>query len=385
MIDGSVDETIQTYDRIAVQFAERNFAAPLDAERDSFARAVVGNAPVELFRILDAGCGPGRDSKWFNERGFQTIGVDGSAGMLAEARRRVPGVDFRQADLRSLTFPDGFFDGIWCCASLLHLRRTDVPGVLTSFNRLLGHGYLWLSVKAGDGEETVDGTYGPDTLRRFTYFRRDEIELFLERAGFDVHDVAVGETTASNSHPWIQILAQTKLSTALPGAVAVIVDRGGRVLLSERADGRGWNLPGGVLGEQESPDEAVIRETKEETGLDVEVLRLVGIGSWSRTTQTLGAGWRAGVVSNAYLCRVVGGELIPTTEALQHRWCHPDSLPEPIASRWHADAIAAAIAARQGRLVWPVTKRYGVKARSDSAQSTLGKPVGEQASGSELS
>jgi 8-oxo-dGTP diphosphatase len=356
-----VNETIQTYDRIAAAFAERNFGASLDGAHEDFARAIVGNAPTQRFRILDAGCGPGRDSKWFHERGFQTIGVDLSAGMLAEARRRAPDVDFRQADLRSLDFPDGYFDGIWCSASLLHVKRSDVPLVLKSFNRLLGHGYLWLAVKAGQGEAIVDGDYGPNTPRAFTYFSRFELELYLERAGFDVYRVVEGQRTDARGHPWLEVLAQTKLDSPLVGAAAIIFDQSGRVLLSERADGRGWNLPSGIVDASESPDEAIVREVKEETGLDVEVARFIGVGTSPRAYRGVGPAVHSNIVSHAFLCRVVGGELILTTEALQHGWFAPDMLPSPMASRRHFDLIQSAIALREGRLVWPDVKRYGGK------------------------
>jgi ADP-ribose pyrophosphatase YjhB (NUDIX family) len=354
-----VNETIQTYDRIAGAFAERNFDVRLHGAHEEFARAIVGNAPANRFRILDAGCGPGRDSKWFRERGFQTIGVDLSAGMLAEARRRVPDVDFRQADLRSLDLPDGYFDGIWCSAALLHLPRPDVLPVLRSFNRLLGHGYLWLAVKGGQGEAILDGDYGPNTPRAFTYFSRFELELYLERAGFDVYHVVDGQRTDARGHPWLEVLSQTKLDSPLVGAAAVIFDASGRVLLSERADGRGWNLPSGFVDASESPDEAIVREVREETGLEVEVVCFLGVGTSPRAKRAVGPAVHGNIVSHAFLCRAIGGELTYTTEALRHGWFASDALPAPMAARRHVDLIASAIAAREGRLVWPVVKRYG--------------------------
>jgi ADP-ribose pyrophosphatase YjhB (NUDIX family) len=354
-----VSDTIRTYDRIAPAYAERNFNLAFDVEREELARAITGIAPVERFRILDAGCGPGRDSKWFHERGFQVIGVDLSQGMLAEARRRVPAVDFRQADLRGLDFPDGYFDAIWCYASLLHLPRADVPAVLANFNRLLGHGFLRLSVKAGQGEEVVDGVYGPDTPRKFTYFSRCELELLLERSGFDVHRVTEDEPTPLSPHPWLAVVAQTKLNSPLVGAVAVIFDGDGRVLLSERADGRGWNLPSGIVDADESPEEAVVRETKEETGLDVEVIRFISVGTSSRVYRGFGPAVRGNIVSHAYLCRVVGGELTLTTEALQHGWFKTDALPSPMAARRHVDLVETAVAMRHGGVPWPIARRYG--------------------------
>jgi len=144
MDDGTNNPTIATYDRIAAQYAAKSLDTSPErwqshqAQLTRFAEAVAGRAPPRRFRILDAGCGPGLDCQWFHERGFSAIGLDLSAGMLAEARTRVSGVPFCQADLRHIGFREGAFDGIWCNASLLHLPRADVPNVLRDFRRILG-------------------------------------------------------------------------------------------------------------------------------------------------------------------------------------------------------------------------------------------------------
>src|SRR5579859_6216102 len=131
------NRTIATYDKIAAQYAATNVEGVPDDRLNRFAEIVTGGAPTSQFRILDAGCGAGQDSPWFHARGFQVVGVDLSAGMLAEARKRAPEVAFQQADLRQLDFSNGSFDGIWSCASLLHLPRANVPGVLRDFRRIL--------------------------------------------------------------------------------------------------------------------------------------------------------------------------------------------------------------------------------------------------------
>lgn len=358
--DRRVVDTIATYDRVAARFAELHQNDDDGGARDRFARAITGPAPTERFRILDAGCGPGRDTLWFHRRGFQVIGVDLSAGMLAEARRRAPGVEFRQADLRNLDFPPGYFDGIWASASLLHLPRPDVRRTLESFNRLLGHGYLWLSVKAGHGEATLEQPYGPGNPRRFTYFSRSEIELDVERAGFEVRWADEDAPTVENPTPWITVLAQTALRTPLLGAIAVIFDAAGRVLLSERTDGHGWNLPAGFVDADESPQEAAVRETAEETGLRVEVGRLIGVYTHLRRQRPSGPPTTPGaLVTHAFLCRQVGGTLIPTNEALQHGWFLPTALPSPLSSRRHAEIIQDALALREGQQTEPVVRRYG--------------------------
>jgi len=351
------DPTIATYNRVAAAFATRNFDTihpDFAAIRARFAEAIVGKAPAERFRILDAGCGPGRDSKWFQERGFQVVGVDLSSGMLEEARRRVPNVEFRQVDLRQLDFCEASFDGIWCSASLLHLPRADVPVVLTNFRRFLGHGYLFVCVKSGQGEEVEKRGYGPGNPRRFTYFSRHEMELYVERAGFVVRDVTERQPTPSNSHPWLQIIAQTNLRTPLVGAIAVVLDAEGHVLLSERADGRGWNLPAGFVDATEAPDEAVIREVREETGLEVQIDRLVGIYARPRPYE----GVASGLLTHAFLCRPVGGTLAMTKEALQHGWFDPDTLPQPMSSRHHVEILRDALTMRADPKSFPVMRRF---------------------------
>ncbi len=87
------------------------------------------------------------------------------------------------------------------------------------------------------------------------------------------------------------------------GVHAVVFDNQERILLAHRRDMDLWDLPGGGLDASELPTEGVIRETKEETGLDVEVERLILIGV---TQDSL-----LGFVFN---CRVVGGELNTSDE-----------------------------------------------------------------------
>src|SRR5512147_3199606 len=89
------------------------------------------------------------------------------------------------------------------------------------------------------------------------------------------------------------------------GTFAVIFNEEGRVLLSHRRDMDAWNLPGGGLEAGELPDAGACREVREETGLEVEVERLVGVyGKTGRNELVF-----------AFVCRVVGGEVAPTSES----------------------------------------------------------------------
>jgi len=101
------------------------------------------------------------------------------------------------------------------------------------------------------------------------------------------------------------------------GAFAIIFDENGKVLLSHRRDMDIWNLPGGGVEAQEMPDEAVIREVKEETGLEVTLERLVGVYGKVEKDELV----------FAFVCRVTGGQLILTDEADQHNYFAIDEIP----------------------------------------------------------
>ena len=100
-------------------------------------------------------------------------------------------------------------------------------------------------------------------------------------------------------------------------ASAVIFDRRGRVLLQQRSDGGQWGLPGGSVEIGESVREAVIREVREETGLDVRVRRLVGVYSEPKRQVVRypdGNVWH--YVSVCFECKVLRGELSTCDETL---------------------------------------------------------------------
>jgi 8-oxo-dGTP diphosphatase len=101
------------------------------------------------------------------------------------------------------------------------------------------------------------------------------------------------------------------------GAFAVIFDERDRVLLSHRRDLDLWNLPGGGIESGELPTEAAVRETKEETGLEVAVERLVGVYGKEGKDEFV----------FTFACRVVGGQLSSTDEADESRYFYVNAIP----------------------------------------------------------
>ena len=115
-------------------------------------------------------------------------------------------------------------------------------------------------------------------------------------------------------------------------ACAAVFDEAGRVCLILRKDNGLWAIPGGGIEDDETAADAAIREVKEETGLDVKVLRLVGVYSDPKDTAiTYPDGVTRIWVSIAFECAVVGGVQRPDpTEALKVDWYAPDALPSPM-------------------------------------------------------
>ena len=86
-------------------------------------------------RILDLGCGSGRDTLAFRRLGFHVVPVDGSEGMCRIASEST-GSEVRRLDFLDLDYVDEF-DGVWACASLLHLRPEEIPEELKAIDQRL--------------------------------------------------------------------------------------------------------------------------------------------------------------------------------------------------------------------------------------------------------
>lgn len=119
-------------------------------------------------------------------------------------------------------------------------------------------------------------------------------------------------------------------NSLVPAASAVVADDEGRILLQRRVDNGMWALPGGRMEIGESLPECAIRETREETGLDVEVVGIVGTYSNPRHVFAYDDGEVRQELSICFLARPVGGQLAVSDESTDVRWFDPtevDDLP----------------------------------------------------------
>jgi len=174
-------KTIETYNKIAKIYSDHTFGLVLQYYLNEFISLLPKKA-----KILDAGCGHGRDVAYLTDYGFDVIGIDISDGLLEEAKKRAKG-EFKKMDITDMKFKDGEFDGIWSCATLLHLKKEDIPKVLKDFNKILKKdGVLFINVKEGVGEEIRKKKEYNDLPRLFVYYSISEILNLVKEAGFEV-------------------------------------------------------------------------------------------------------------------------------------------------------------------------------------------------------
>ena len=142
--------TLDYYNHNAESFRQRTAGSMTRRSYDAFLARLAPNA-----HILDAGCGPGRDSMVFLERGFRVTGMDASLAMV-EMATQATGQPVLLMTFQQIEFQNEF-DAIWANASLLHVPQSEIDGVIRRLTRALKPaGALYMSLKVGDGERIAD-------------------------------------------------------------------------------------------------------------------------------------------------------------------------------------------------------------------------------------
>ncbi len=160
-------------------------------------------------KVLDIGCGVGRDSHYFTSNGFETVGIDFSKRMVEEARKRVSKAEFFKMDMRKLNFEDETFDGIWATAALLHVPKNDISKALREIIRVLKKGgILFIGTIEGEGEKIIEEPqYGKDFKRLFSFFSEGEVLNELKKLKMEIIKSGV---VFEGKHKWINIYARKR-------------------------------------------------------------------------------------------------------------------------------------------------------------------------------
>ena len=117
-----------------------------------------------------------------------------------------------------------------------------------------------------------------------------------------------------------------RATRVVPAASAVVTDEDGRLLLAKRTDNDLWTIPGGTMEPGETIAETAVREVKEETGIDVEVVSLVGIYSNPQHVVEYSDGELRQQFSVCFVCRRIGGDVATSDETSEVGYFSPDEI-----------------------------------------------------------
>jgi 2-polyprenyl-3-methyl-5-hydroxy-6-metoxy-1,4-benzoquinol methylase len=199
----SSSSTIRYYDEHAEKFISNTVGLDLsDLYKPFLDRVPKGG------RILDAGCGSGRDSKAFMELGFEVVSIDLSDKMV-EATSELTGQQALKMSFHEIGYAKEF-DGVWACASLLHVPLIELPKVLGRLARALRpSGVLYMSFKEGRGERSKSGRMFSDIDEEKTR------ELVKNVEGIDLVSLwLTGDRRSEHSEQWVNCLA-SKVGTTV--------------------------------------------------------------------------------------------------------------------------------------------------------------------------
>ena len=190
------NDSLKWYQDHTEEFIARTADVDMTAHYSRFLEQVVPGG-----HILDLGCGAGKASLYFTQAGYRVLAVDACAELLEHTRQRV-GCEVRRLRFEDLDYTDAF-DGVWACASLLHVPKAGLPAMFRLVRRALKKGgVFYASFKYGDAERVKNG-------RSFTDLNEDSLRSLLEEAGgFRIADLwTSADARPERAHErWVDVL-----------------------------------------------------------------------------------------------------------------------------------------------------------------------------------
>ncbi len=147
------DMTSRYYEEHAKEFYDQTVSVNMASVYPAFLEEIRPGG-----HILDAGCGSGRDTLYFRDHGYQVTAFD-ACEKLAALASNLTGQNVLTLRFEEITF-EGIFDGVWACASLLHISRGGMDAVMVKLtDALKPNGVMFVSFKLRNGEWEQNGRF----------------------------------------------------------------------------------------------------------------------------------------------------------------------------------------------------------------------------------
>jgi len=178
-----------SYDRIAEEYTARIAGElehkPLDRMLlDEFAARVKGAG-----RVCELGCGPGHVARYLHDRRVDIFGIDLSPGMLEQARKLNPAIEFQRGNMLALAVEDGGWAAIVAFYSIVHIPKTDILQAFREmFRALRPGGQLFLAFHIGLEVLHEENLWGFEVSLDLVFYARKEVERYLGLVGFAIED-----------------------------------------------------------------------------------------------------------------------------------------------------------------------------------------------------
>ena len=194
------NDTLMWYQKNAQEFIDRT----AEVDMSDLYRRFLEYLPSDG-SVMDLGCGAGSAALFFTQMGYQVLAVDGCRELCDFTQRRA-GCPVRCLRFEELDYEDAF-DGVWACASLLHVRKADLPRVFDKIHRALkAGGALYASFKYGEFERDSSG-------RVFSDFTETSLRALLDEAG-GFHEISLWTTDDARpdraGERWLNVLCSAR-------------------------------------------------------------------------------------------------------------------------------------------------------------------------------
>jgi len=190
--------TLEYYDKNKDAFIEETLSSDMSMFYEKFEALLVDNA-----YILDLGCGSGRDAKHFIDKGYKVEAIDGSQALCASASEYI-GQEVKCVMFEDIDYTDEF-DAVWACASLLHVSKSELPGIIQKVRDAMKPGGIFFTCfKYGNHEYVKDGRF-------FNNYDEESVcEIIGPEMGFEIVDIFISGDVREDRRDerWVNVIAR---------------------------------------------------------------------------------------------------------------------------------------------------------------------------------